>query len=439
MEVDDGDGTKPLVVKLTRPEAEDDAERTESDDEEAKPKAVNDLVAAAAPSPKSKKAVSDLIAANAAKKGFVASTVKVLGSSIAGLAVDDKVAAAIAGIRRLSGLQVRPRRSPRGALSETRATHRPPHSLLRPRSARALLQRKVFVRECRKSNLLDGIGVDPNAQKVFICPDCEHPYGSSGGLAAHRSKGCDGGKWRCGWCKCKSNQTTGKSPGPKGPATLCSVCASRFRSGHKGPPKKNAAGEFICDKCKTTFKTMRGLGSHRRGCTGGKWRCGWCKCQESRSRGKSPGPTGAATLCSACGSRYRSGHTGPPRKDHTGFYVCDDCNKRYRSIGALGGHRRFCISLSRMGGQLFDDMRLPPWVAGTAKSGRALVALPARTGFRSKAGEGGIPRELIGPALEAWDFLAVCSASIFDQVSISLVCSFCLLLLISCFVCIGLS
>ena len=225
---------------------------------------------------------------------------------------------------------------------------------------------------------------------------------------SHRSKGCDGGKWRCDWCNCKAFETTGKSPGPKGSATLCAICASRHRSGHTGPPTTTADGRFLCEKCGTTFASLRGLGSHRRGCTGGKWRCEWCNCAESRSRGKSPGPKGSGTLCSACGSRFRSGHTGPPRKDSTGYYVCEECNSRYRSIGALGGHRRFCLSLSRTGGQLFEDSGLPTWSVKSA-SGGAVVALPASTNFASA-----IPRELVGQALEAWDLFAVCSTEIFE-------------------------
>ena len=111
MEADDGNRTKMLAVTFNRPEAEVDGELTESDDDKPEPAAAAVANVPAGTSPKCK-SVSDLVAANAKKRGFVASTGKVLGSSIAGLAVDEKVAAAIAGIRRLSGLQVR--RSPRG-------------------------------------------------------------------------------------------------------------------------------------------------------------------------------------------------------------------------------------------------------------------------------------------------------------------------------------
>lgn len=54
------------------------------------------------------------------------------------------------------------------------------------------------------------------------------------------------------------------------------------------------------------------------------------------------GPSGAKTLCNACGSRYRAGHTRMPEKDADGQFICSECRRAFSTIGALGGHRRFC-------------------------------------------------------------------------------------------------
>ena len=75
----------------------------------------------------------------------------------------------------------------------------------------------------------------------------------------------------------------------------------------------------------------RGLGSHSRGCSGGTWRCEWCNADEKAARGKSPGPNGPKTLCSRCGSRYRSGQGARVPRNAEGLYVCDRCTHTYDS------------------------------------------------------------------------------------------------------------
>lgn len=177
-------------------------------------------------------------------------------------------------------------------------------------------------------------------EKPTICERCGKQCGSAVALSGHR-RFCDGGLWRCDWCRCRADETNGKNPGPRGPATLCGACGSRYRAGHKGPVLANERGKYPCESCGKEMDSIAALGGHRRFCDGGAWRCDWCKCTATECSGKNPGPRGPATLCGACGSRYRAGHTGPPTiKD--GKFECDACGKLMDSIGALGGHRRFC-------------------------------------------------------------------------------------------------
>ena len=50
---------------------------------------------------------------------------------------------------------------------------------------------------------------------------CVSLFDTVGALAGHR-RFCDGGLWRCDWCKCDINDANHrKNPGPRGPATLC--------------------------------------------------------------------------------------------------------------------------------------------------------------------------------------------------------------------------
>ena len=108
----------------------------------------------------------------------------------------------------------------------------------------------------------------------------------------------------------------------------------------------NEDGQYVCPDCKRTFATVGAIGGHRRFCDGGAWRCAWCDCKTGECNGKGPGPDGAKTLCSPCSARFRNGHTGPPTRttdeDGSSHFVCEGCAKKFESIGALGGHKRFC-------------------------------------------------------------------------------------------------
>eukprot|EP00041_Stephanoeca_diplocostata_P039519 m.1633740 g.1633740 ORF g.1633740 m.1633740 type:complete len:3183 (+) comp25410_c1_seq2:60-9608(+) len=184
-----------------------------------------------------------------------------------------------------------------------------------------------------------------NAAHLYECEACQHVFDNVRGLTAHQ-RTCSGGTWRCRWCASKECETKGKGPGPDGPSTLCSVCASRYRSGYKQPPTRDAQGNFVCDRCQAKFASVRGLGSHVRGCSGGNWCCEWCGTPEGRARGKSPGPNGPKTLCSKCGSRFRNGQTQPIERDDNGNFLCDRCGRAYDSMIRLSGHKRFCNGAS---------------------------------------------------------------------------------------------
>jgi hypothetical protein len=107
-------------------------------------------------------------------------------------------------------------------------------------------------------------------------------------------------------------------------------------------PQQNDRGEFLCGTCDRTFTDIRGLGSHRRFCDGGVWRCRWCMCKAEECSGKGPGPDGASTLCAPCSGRFRSGHTGPPPTNADGKYVCELCDRTFDNITGLGSHRGRC-------------------------------------------------------------------------------------------------
>ena len=151
-----------------------------------------------------------------------------------------------------------------------------------------------------------------------------------------------GADWSCQWCSVDLDHSGGRCPGPDGPSTLCSACGSRFRNGHTSAPVQDENGLFVCEGCHKTFETIRGLGSHRRGCSGGHWKCEWCSCLEATSGGKCPGPNGPKTLCSACGSRFRNGHVAPPMQNADGKLLCPKCGKAFETMISLGGHKRFC-------------------------------------------------------------------------------------------------
>ena len=180
-----------------------------------------------------------------------------------------------------------------------------------------------------------------DASGRYPCERCERTFESFRALGMH-SRDCDGGQWRCEWCECKADETSGKAPGPHGGGTLCSACGARHRAGHSGPPPKNDQGLYVCDKCGKGFELIMGLGSHRRFCDGGQWRCQWCECKADEASGKGPGPSGGGTLCSLCSSRFRAGHVALPPTDASGRYPCERCGRTFESFRALGMHSRDC-------------------------------------------------------------------------------------------------
>eukprot|EP00965_Chrysotila_dentata_P147424 4866669-Pleurochrysis_carterae.AAC.2 len=94
-------------------------------------------------------------------------------------------------------------------------------------------------------------------------------------------------------------------------------------------------------RLRTLTRVSRGCG---RATFAKRWRCEWCECKETETPSKSAGPSGPKTLCNACGSRFRSGHTSMPRQTDDGHFLCSECSRAFATIGALGGHRRFCDS-----------------------------------------------------------------------------------------------
>ena len=106
---------------------------------------------------------------------------------------------------------------------------------------------------------------EKNADGKYPCDKCEAVFDSFRALGIH-GRNCDGGKWRCGWCQCTAQQTSGKSPGPDGPGTLCSNCGGRYRSGATGLAKQDQFGTYPCELCGKAFETISGLGGHRRRC-----------------------------------------------------------------------------------------------------------------------------------------------------------------------------
>ena len=183
---------------------------------------------------------------------------------------------------------------------------------------------------------------DQNEKGEWVCGGCSRGFPSMSALGGHR-RFCDGGAWRCTWCEVKHADSNGKGPGPDGPMTLCSACSGRFRAGHTGPPARNEEGKYVCEDCLRTFDTISGLGSHRRRCDGGVWRCGWCQCRYEETSGKGPGPLGSKTLCAQCSARWKSDPArAPPQTDEHGRYPCDRCERTFESFRALGIHGRDC-------------------------------------------------------------------------------------------------
>jgi hypothetical protein len=162
-------------------------------------------------------------------------------------------------------------------------------------------------------------------------------------------------------------------------------------------PVTNAEGKFVCESCTRQFDTIGALGGHRRFCDKGEWRCQWCECRVDQCAGKGPGPEGPKTLCSACSARFRAGHTAAPLRDEQGNFLCDSCQRSFGSMGALGGHRRFCQQLSAAAvprkPDLVDDALVEDCDVGAAQ-----VAVPDRPASR-------LPPPTVAGALAAYDFI----------------------------------
>lgn len=180
-----------------------------------------------------------------------------------------------------------------------------------------------------------------NDKGEYACDFCGRGFPSISSLGGHR-RFCDGGMWRCAWCHLSGQECGNKSIGPDGPATLCTSCSQRWKSGHSGPPPKDETGRFVCEECARTFDTISGLGSHRARCDGGVWRCEWCNADYASTTGKGPGPNGAKTLCSACSARFRGGASGPPTTNDQGKFVCGSCERTFDTLPAVSSHKRRC-------------------------------------------------------------------------------------------------
>ena len=204
------------------------------------------------------------------------------------------------------------------------------------------------------------------ADGVWRCTTCSASYEKRIGLFAH-ARFCAGllPDWTCEWCGCSESSTSHKGGGPNGPRTLCSACAQRYRHGAEGMPQQNEKGEWVCSLCHRAFPSMSAIGSHRRFCDGGAWRCQWCQCRHTPSTGKGPGPDGPMTLCAACSGRFRAGHTGPPQRNEEGRYMCDRCDRTFDTIPGLGSHRSAPATSSchhARGGSLAPATCMPPYL-----------------------------------------------------------------------------
>lgn len=102
--------------------------------------------------------------------------------------------------------------------------------------------------------------------------------------------------------------------------------------------KPDAQGQWPCSSCSAVYASRTGLYGHLRFCLAlDAWRCEWCLCAAHHTHHKSSGPSGPKTLCSACSARFRGGHNGPPQQNDAGQFVCDQCDRPFATIAALGG------------------------------------------------------------------------------------------------------
>lgn len=201
---------------------------------------------------------------------------------------------------------------------------------------------------------------EANSSGYYLCErGCHKQFGSVEGLLAHQSV-CTGSSSQCDWCTdpaepspTASKALVDRTDGTQQTRTLCVSCATKFRPKKRPAPALKKEGrrkirklseitKHACRRCSKVFDSVLALSGHQRHCDGGNWRCNWCKCEADDSKGKSPGPKGPGTLCSACGSRFRGGATGPPRQNADGKFVCETCERTFDSIIGLSSHRRGC-------------------------------------------------------------------------------------------------
>eukprot|EP00039_Didymoeca_costata_P008817 m.116845 g.116845 ORF g.116845 m.116845 type:complete len:1829 (+) comp14242_c1_seq1:380-5866(+) len=238
--------------------------------------------------------------------------------------------------------------------------------------------------------------------KKYYCEACGWKGDSMRAVCVHQ-RDCTGGKWNCEWCNISEKDARGKALGPGGDKSLCTKCGSRFKHGCTKPTIDGETGRVLCDECGRSFETFTALAGHRRFCDGGNWECDWCQCTASQAGSKTTGPKGPRTLCSACGTRFRSGYNRPPPRDASGKYVCPVCEKRFDTIGGLGSHGRFCSGLKSLA-----DVDSRAVAVEDLTLGGGSPALPDR--FASEC----LPASSVGDALQVWDLLAYLRGRIVD-------------------------
>jgi hypothetical protein len=102
--------------------------------------------------------------------------------------------------------------------------------------------------------------------------------------------------------------------------------------------KPDPQGLWPCSSCSALYASRTDLYGHLRFCPAlDAWRCDWCGCGAHHTPHKSSGPAGPKTLCSACSARFRAGHSGPPQQNDAGQYVCEQCDRPFATVAALGG------------------------------------------------------------------------------------------------------
>ena len=184
----------------------------------------------------------------------------------------------------------------------------------------------------------------------YICFQCPKQYRDIKRLKTHMLT-CDGGKWECVWCKCKSWQTNQKCSGPEGqPEKMCSLCSKSMLNGGKAPELDPQTGLYMCalkNLCPQLagFKTLAEWVEHRSSCSKKKWACEWCGGKAQYVKRK-PGPSGDRTLCSKCGSCFKVGYMQQPvQEEDTGLWICTKCPARIQKFAQFVSHIGVCDGL----------------------------------------------------------------------------------------------